>query len=507
MADDRNASARIACVDVPALSLQLVIRAHPEWQGDPVVVVEDDRPLAKIVWANRAARAHKIRRGMSFAQAKALSARLHAEVVAEPAVMAGIDALFDLLVPYSPSIEPVLLQPGLFWLDPRGMQTLFGNLERWAARVHEKLCEQRFVASVVVGHERPRVFAIACVQSGPFVVQGDDQEQQLAARVPLDRLGISPALRDDLALLEVHSVGELLRLPVAQLRVRYGAEAARLHDFFSGKSWTPLLPRIPVPPLCLSLEVDPPDDDCARLLFGLKAVLDDAAARLAAEHQAITALELTMRLDAPDGVPRERCERIETAAPTLDVQQLVDLLRLRLATVDLPAPVEHIAVQVEAARVHARQVAMQLHHGRKPRDLSAAARAIARLRASLGPEAVTRARLCEAYLPEAAFCFEPTRELALPRPQSAPAGELPLVRRLLPSPVPLPPLPSHEPEAWLGRHGAVSSMFGPYRIASGWWGEGKHERDYHFVETRTGELLWIFYDRALRRWFVQGAVD
>jgi protein ImuB len=496
MADGSNASARIACVDVPALSLQLVIRAHPEWEGDPVVVVEDDRPLAKIVWANRAARAHKIRRGMSFAQAKALSARLHAEVVAEPAVLSGIDALFDLLVPYSPSIEPVLPQPGLFWLDPRGMQALFGNLERWAARVHEKLCEQRFVASVVVGHVRARVFAIACVQSGPFVVQDDDQEQRLSARVPLDRLGISPALRDDLALLEVHTVGDLLRLPVAQLRVRYGAEAARLHDFCSGKSWTPLLPRIPLPPLCLSLEVDPPDDDCARLLFGLKAVLDDAAARLAAQHQAITALELTLRLDAPDGIPRERRERIETAAPTLDVPQLVDLLRLRLATVDLPAKVEHIAVQVEAARVHARQVALQ--HGNKPRDLEAAARAIARLRASLGPQAVTRARLCEAYLPEAAFCFEPTRELALPRPQPAPASDLPLVRRLLPAPVAL------AGDAPALRGGA---MFGPYRVASGWWGERKHERDYHFVETRTGELLWIFYDRALRRWFVQGAVD
>ena len=55
---------------------------------------------------------------------------------------------------------------------------------------------------------------------------------------------------------------------------------------------------------------------------------------------------------------------------------------------------------------------------------------------------------------------------------------------------------------------AVTQMSGPYRIASGWWeGERGHERDYHFVETRTGEVLWIFYDRVLRRWFVQGVVD
>jgi len=494
----------IACVDVPALALQLVLRAHPEWSADPVVVVEDDRPLAAIVWANRAARAHKIRRGMSFAQAKALSAKLHAEVVAEPLQQAAIDELFDWLVPFSPSIEPVLAQPGLFWLDPRGLRTLFGNLEYWAAAVHGKLRAERYVAAVIVGHSRPHVYAIACVKTGPYVVHDEREEQQLSARVPLDRLGISPALCDDMALLDVYRVGELLRLPVEQLRVRYGAEAARLHDFLGGKTWTPLLPRTPSEPLRLQLEVDPPDDDIARLLFGLKAVLHKAAERLASQHQAITALDVTLELDRGSGEDARRSERIETAAPTLDVPQLVDLLRLRLSGVTLPARVGLVVVQIEHARVHARQIALQ--HGKKPRDLEAAARAIARLRASFGPEAVTRARLCDAYLPEAAFRYEPTRELALPRPPPAVAAP-PLVRRWYPLPPALPALPSHEPEAWLGHHGAVASMFGPYRTTTGWWLPQGHERDYHFVETRTGELLWIFYERAQRRWFLQGVVD
>ena len=60
---------RVACVDVPALALQLVLRAHPEWASDPVVIVTDDRPRAPIVWANRAARAVRIHRGMCFSEA------------------------------------------------------------------------------------------------------------------------------------------------------------------------------------------------------------------------------------------------------------------------------------------------------------------------------------------------------------------------------------------------------------------------------------------------------
>ena len=325
----------------------------------------------------------------------------------------------------------------------------------------------------------------------------------MSARVPLDRLGISPALRDDMALLEVHTVSDLLQLPLAQLRVRYGADAARLHDFLNGRTWTPIQPRIPLDPLIVELEVDPPDDDSARLLFGLKGALQKVAERLAAQHQAITALEVTLALER-GGSKRER---IETAAPTLDVPQLVDLLRLRSRTWSCSPRVEHIAAKLEVARVHARQIAIHHGDGKKPRDLEAAARAIARLRASFGAEAVTRARLCDAYLPEAAFRFEPTRELRLPQPVAG-DGALPLVRRVLRVPVALPPVPTHEPEAWLGHYGAVTAMLGPYRIASGWWeSERGHERDYHFVETRTGELLWIFYDRVQRRWFVQGVVD
>ncbi len=38
-ASDSVTGPRIACVDVPALPLQLVLRSHPEWGDEPVVVV------------------------------------------------------------------------------------------------------------------------------------------------------------------------------------------------------------------------------------------------------------------------------------------------------------------------------------------------------------------------------------------------------------------------------------------------------------------------------------
>ena len=32
-------------------------------------------------------------------------------------------------------------------------------------------------------------------------------------------------------------------------------------------------------------------------------------------------------------------------------------------------------------------------------------------------------------------------------------------------------------------------------------------RDYYFVETRRGEVLWVYYDRRRRGWFLHGRVE
>lgn len=67
-------------------------------------------------------------------------------------------------------------------------------------------------------------------------------------------------------------------------------------------------------------------------------------------------------------------------------------------------------------------------------------------------------------------------------------------------------MPVHEPEAWLGEYGAVQRAHGPYRTSGGWWRE-RIERDYFFLETDRGAVLWVFHDRRSRRWYLHGRVD
>ena len=55
---------RMACIDLPAFPLQLLLHRRPEWREQPVAVVDSDRPQGKILWVNERARASRILPGM-----------------------------------------------------------------------------------------------------------------------------------------------------------------------------------------------------------------------------------------------------------------------------------------------------------------------------------------------------------------------------------------------------------------------------------------------------------
>ncbi len=547
-----GATDRIACVDLPALPLQLLVQRDPSLRGVPVVVVDDERPQAEVLWVDPLASKSRIRPGMTYAAAQSLDARVRAGVVSPAELDAAIDRVVERLGALSPRIEAAarpttpLAQvegaPGVLWIDPSGMIPLFTSFDHWGHEVLRALGELGLHASVVVGFHRFRCYALARTRHGVWVLDDPEQETKAAAAVPLRRLAVPAKLRDGLERLEVRTLGQLLRLPASDLRARFGEAAAHLHALASA-GWAPLVPRVPVEPVRAEKSIEPPDDDRTRLLFLLKSMLHDLMLELAERGQAMAALRLCLRLDHA-----EPCdERLEPARPTLDEPMVVDLLRLRLDAATLPAPVEALELVLEGVPAPPGQLALFRTQAR--RDLDAAARALARLRAWLGPEAVTRAKLRSAHLPEARFEWVPIVEVGFARPEvvgmpagasahGAPpslapapaAGEAPLVlegraraehepvpslqRRLLPRPQRLPsparpPAPDDPHPAPLvlpGCHGAVASLEGPYRKSGGWWVRTV-ERDYYFVRTDAEELLWVFYDRVRRGWYLQGWVD
>jgi len=498
--------ARWACVDVPALPLQLLLQREPGWAACPVAVVAEDAPQAQLVWVNEKARASALLPGMRYAAALALASDLRAGVVARDEVAAGVSRLTERLRDFSPEVEPKSDQPGIFWLSGDGLGRLFPSASAWARAQRAAVQAMGFAAKVVVGFTRYGTYAVAMSvpSEDVLVFRAAEQEQARARSVALARLAIEPAERDDLLKLGIATLGDFLDLPGNDLRERFGDELGALHRLASGQTWSPLQPELPIERFIVACELGFPDTDRNRLLFAIKSLLDPLLGRLAEVHAVACELRLTLRLATHD----VHDESVRPAQPTAHSALLLDLVRLRLESLKLGAGVEELELELLPAPVVAQQ---QTLWAEPAHDLDAANRALARLRAELGPEAVVRARLLDRHLPEAAFLWEPIESLASAgRSPSASDGKPTLVRRILARPAALPQHSRHlHDDGWLIRgpsHGSVAKLSGPFIVSGGWWAKAQH-REYHFAATTSGEILWVFLDRERGRWFLQGQVE
>ena len=336
------------------------------------------------------------------------------------------------------------------------------------------------------------------------------EERNAAEKVALDRLNIEPKLRDMLFKLGIKTIGALLTLPPGGLRERFGVQAHRLYRMAAGDLWMPLDPSAPEEPVRQRCILDDAESDATRLVFLIKQLLHPMLATLAARAQALTVLWLTLLIDHGGPMKEPLCP----AMPTLDALQILDLVRLRLESLQLAAGVIELELRAESAAATREQ--LQLFTEKPVRDIDAANRALARLRAEFGDGAVVQAKLKDGHLPEARFTWEPLARVNLSRNGlnrsndfNGPATKA-LVRRIAAKPTMLAGSPqrTHE-DGWLilgPQYGSVDKLTGPYVFSGGWWNR-EIQREYYYAETRRGDLLWLYYDRVRRRWFLQGVLE
>ncbi len=504
---------RLACVNVPALPLQLLLKRQPEWRDCPVVVVAEEKAQGRILWVNGKAWRHRIRPGMRYAAGLSLMSGLRGGTVPPAEIAAGVKALTARLRRFSPHVEPSTEEPGVFWLDGSGLGLITPSLDHWAERMRAALGRAGFHATVVAGGNRFAVYAVAKARQGAIVFTDRESERRAAERVPLERLEIEPTLRDALHQLDIRAVRDLLRLPATGLLPRFGQSAYRLHQLAAGVAAEPLRPVPERPPIREAVLLDYPEGGVARLLPLIAERLRLMLIALAARREGLTALELGFRLEgSAPAAPGRIFTSVVSAAPTRNPTLLMELVRLRLEGLHLEGGVVGIELLARGATRELEQLSL-FENPAAGRDLKAADRALARLRAEFGEGAVVRARPREGHLPEARFTWEPLERLPPPRPvheegstREGRTQEHPtLVRRFFSKPRPLPggteTAPGRTPEGE-----ALGALQGPYTLSGGWWGTAQR-RDYYFAETRRGDLLWLYRDRRRKRWFVQGRVE
>ena len=538
---------RLACANLPALPLQLLLRRHPEWRAYPAAVIAEDKAQGMILWANRSARQAGAHPGLRYAGAASLAPQLRAGTVPPAEINKEVSRLTKEFMRFTPHVEPSAEEAGVFLLDGIGLALLYPSLKEWARAIHAAVKAREFRAAVVVGFTRFGTYAVAKSEEGTIVFENPSEERAAAREVPLERLELEPDFYNALLKLGVRSVGALLSLPVGGLRERFGPSAHRLYRMASGDLWDPLKPCAPEEAARQRVLLDDPETDSTRLLFLIKRPIQLLLAALAARGEALGGLWLRLLIEKSGWLN----ERIRPAEPTLDSIQLVDLVRLRLEALKLSAGVEEIELEAEGCPASGEQ--MRFFVERPERDLAAANRALARLRAEFGEEAVVRAQLTDGHLPSARFTWEPLDRVEFPsferlcqksvhgstrgsprtdggtpkfnhlavRPEhvegrTADCGTVSqrreartLTRRILAKPVALSSQPRTHYDGWLllgPGYGTVERLSGPYILSGGWWNREIH-REYYFAETRSGDILWVYYDRVRRRWFLQGRVE
>jgi protein ImuB len=557
---------RLACLDIPALPLQLMLVSRPAWRALPAAVVDEDRPQGTLSHVNLAARRLGVLPGQRYATALGLCRELRAGVMLPAHVGDAVARLGETLRGFTPELEAAPDEPGVFWLDAAGLVGLFPSLERWGEEVLGALAQVGLRAALVVAFSRFGGYALArdlgarlepseapggdgAARDRPRVLASPEDERRLVARVALNHLQLKLSVRERLQRLGVRTVGELGALPWTGLMRRFGPEVARLHRLIHGEDATPFTGEAAPLRFLAREDLDHPEGDATRLLFHLKAMLDAQLPALRAADREVAGLIVGLGPEprAPTAPVTFEPHALRPAAPTLEAPLLLELVRLRLEHLDTKGGLRAgvVALTLELLPTPAAHAQGQLFRASPHQDTALAATALARVRAELGEEAVGRFTLREAHLPRASFAFQPLEHAPLPAPAasvpeledcadahftahnddgrsthvsgknramsvvSSPSPEVEgaLVRALLPEPRPLPrgALPALTDPHALPQ--PVSPpfvrLFAPAELSGGWW-RREVARVYAWAETVDGAFLWVYWDAARVAWFEEG---
>lgn len=556
---------RICAISLPELRVELVrLEGTPELAAAPLAVVVAAPPLTeqKLLGGTRLdvvsaeALALGVRPGHTIAQARARAGALSVRVVRPDSVRSVLARLAEAALAFGATVSfhmagdtsrvsaaegpPAL--GDVVWVDVTGCAHLHAPDQatgeaRLAARLLHVIegLGHRCAAAVADG---PRVAALLAhatafasadprATGAPRVVVVPPGGNR-AAIAPLP-VGLLPLPETDvrwLAKLGVRTVAELAALPRSALATRLGARARVVLGLAEGEDRAPLTGYVPpeVPEETTTLEYGV--ESTSALLFVAKTLTDRLGMRLAGRAVATARLELELQLDAGMLASAEgegSASRIELVAadlpaPLSAASDLLAALRPKLEQLVLRAPVLGAKLRAPSL-VHKPAAALSLFDP-QPRAARALPRLVAELAGDLGPEAVGRLAVGDAWAPEERSVFVPLgtqlrdaeggSDLATLGEKPSPALRTGRKRRHLLSSVPEPtrvlpvPVPIARESLKIVRH--LTRL-----EAVAWWkmlpGDKPRARGVDHVQAWTEDgPAWIEIDRAsgatrLRGWF------
>lgn len=406
-------------------------------------------------------------------------------------------ALLRVALAHSPRVEDA--GAGRVYLDASGLEGLFGDEPRLAARLRDAAAAAG--VDVRVGIAESRIAALAAARLGPgmtIVEPGGDAAYLASA--PLSLLDLPEETATRLSRWGLRTLGALAALPTAGLFERLGGDGVRLQRLVRGEDPRPLVSWRPVPLFEESAACEWGLETLEPVVERLRELAARVCARLGAAGLAADGFEWTCRLG--DGRVHEGA--LTPAVPITEAESVGGLLRLALEARPPRGVVEALTFRARPVRIAPAQESLTDRSRPAPRLLTAT---LNRLVALVGADAIGAPALLDTHRPDA---------IALatyqPHPSQAPSplrGEGPALalRRLRPPAPASVTLASGRPVAVRSGRltGRIVAGVGPWRVSGEWWTPRPWLQDEWDVELADGTLCRLAHDGSA--WRLEGIYD
>lgn len=373
---------RVACIWIAQLPLRVEILRHPAWDGRPLVLGGAPGERKVVQLCSPEAEAAGVRPGLPLREVVPLcpdAMVLQPDPVRTAAVL---EAVLADLQHVSPIVEPA--EDGYFFLDLRGLQSMYGDLEVLEHAIHAAVpallrprlgfANGKFAAAVAARNAEPGATAAACVVPAPHT------------RAFLAPLSVRHLLMFDgdvhhrLELLGVRTIGDLAALPFSAVQAEFGPPGAHAWRVAHGKDTEPVIARPLIATIQDGLRFDDPLGSVEAVMAAIDQLLAHTYSQPALQGRSVRQVRLRALLS--DGTSWERLYTFKEAFSSRDATRRALKSKLDLPNGLPPAPIDELALELlglggEAARQPGLFVA-------RARQLAEIAEAARQLRARFG---------------------------------------------------------------------------------------------------------------------------
>ena len=454
-----------ACVLLPQLALDGVLRRHPRPE-QPLVLVSGPEQKRVLVAVNPASARAGLRTGQALATAHALLSDFAAVEFDAGEVARWRDFLAAWAYRYSSQVGVVF--DDAIVLEIASSLSLFGPWPRLERQLREDLSALGFAHRITVA-PNPRAAWVLAGQHDGLALARNDLLHNTLSRLPVEQARLRMKTADALHAMGLRRLGQLFEAPRASLSQRFGIDLLDHLDRLRGMAPDPFPLYRPPDRFDLRLELPYDITHSQALLFPLRRMAADLAAFLASRDGGVQ--RFVLHLEHEDHPATQ--VPVGLLSAERDPALLFELARGRLEQARIPAPVRGL-------RLVADDLPPFVPAGRelfdeRPSQATPWTTLRERLRARLGDEAVHGLAPADDHRPEQAW-----RRTPLPSGMSSPIPSTPRPTWLLQRPIPL-------------RDAATPRVIaGPERVESGWWDGGDVRRDYYVVRTGNGQQAWAF---------------